>query len=352
MFDFAKTVQLIKGGLLEPQATWDSFLGENPDLKTTLIQLTGPLLVANVLLSVIFSRLVGGFYAYGMGGNLFVGLIMGLVMAVIGLAIATAVINALGGAFGGKSDINRAFAAVSLAVIPGYVAGIVGALIPYLGFLVMLAGGILSLVYLWRILPQALSIPEEKRALHYIVSLVLIFVVNAIVGAIIGIGSVTNQMGSGSFSDSGDSGPASGIFSGIMRQAELQESADRDRYDPPSNGKVSEAQVKQLVRVAEKVEALQQRESDKLKKMAEDMENKEKPSFGDISKIYQSTGSVMGLANAEMEVVKTGDGNWAEHQWVKEQLRIAIVQQDGSDAIEHNLRLYQKYQEQLDKIID
>ena len=104
--------------------------------------------------------------------------------------------------------------------------------------------------------------------------------------------------------------------------------------------------------MAEKVEALQQRESDKLKKMAEDMENKEEPSFGDIAKVYKSTGNMMGLANAEMEVVKTGGGNWAEHQWVKEQLRIAIVQQDGNEAIEHNYRLYQKHQQELDKIIE
>ena len=174
MFDFAKTLQLIKGGLLEPQATWDSFLGENPDIKTTLIQLTGPLIVANIVLSVIFSRLVGGFYAYGTGGNLVVAIIMGLVLAVIGFAIATLVINALAGVFGGKSDLNRAFAALSLAAIPGYLASIVGSLIPFLGFLIILAGAILSLVYLWRILPQALSIPNEKRALHYIVSLVVI----------------------------------------------------------------------------------------------------------------------------------------------------------------------------------
>lgn len=351
MFDFTKTLELIKGGLLEPQATWDRFLGENPDLKTTLIQLTGPLIVANVLLSVIFSRLLGGFYAYGMGSNLFMAIIMGLVMAAIGLAIATAVFNALGGAFGGKADLNRAFAAVSLAAIPAYLAGIVGALIPFLGFLVMLAGAILTLVFLWRIMPLALTVPEEKRALHYIVSLVVIVVVNAIVGAIIGIGSVTSQLGSGDFSDNDSSG-AGGMFSGIVRQAELQEAADRDRYDPPGSGKVSEDQVKALLRVVEKVETLQQRESDKLKKMAEEMENKEQPSFGDIAKVYQSTGSMMGLANAEMEVVKTGGGNWAEHQWVKEQLRIAIVQQDGSEAIEHNHRLYQKYQDELDKIID
>jgi hypothetical protein len=52
--------------------------------------------------------------------------------------------------------------------------------------------------------------------------------------------------------------------------------------------------------------------------------------------------------NAEMEVVKTGGGNWAEHQWVKEQLRAAAIQQgEGSDALEHNYELYKEYEDEL-----
>jgi len=284
MFDFAKTLQLIKDGLLEPQATWGRFLGENPDLKTTLIQLTGPLIVANVVLSVIFSRLVGGFYAYGMGGGWFMAIVMGLIMALIGLAIATAVINLLAGTFGGKPDLNRAFAALSLAMIPGYVGSIIGSLIPFLGFLIMLAGAILALVYLWRILPQALSVPEEKRALHYIVSLVVIVIANMIIVTVLGIGSGAGRLSPAGFGDDLESGPG-GMFAGIARQAELQAAADRDRYDPPASGKVSEDQVKALLQVAEKARALQQRESEKLKKMAEEMESKDKPSFGDIAKV-------------------------------------------------------------------
>ena len=60
--------------------------------------------------------------------------------------------------------------------------------------------------------------------------------------------------------------------------------------------------------------------------------------------------NAMSVNNAEMEVVKTGGGNWAEHQWVKEQLRIAKIQMgDGSDAIEHNYELYMKYKEELEQ---
>jgi len=50
-----------------------------------------------------------------------------------------------------------------------------------------------------------------------------------------------------------------------------------------------------------------------------------------------------------MEVVKSSGGNWAEHEWVKQQLRVARIQQgEGSDAIAHNYSLYKKYQEELD----
>jgi len=52
-----------------------------------------------------------------------------------------------------------------------------------------------------------------------------------------------------------------------------------------------------------------------------------------------------------MEVVKTGDGNWAEHVWVKQQLRTAHVQKgEGSDAIVHNYKLYKEYQDELGDI--
>ena len=57
----------------------------------------------------------------------------------------------------------------------------------------------------------------------------------------------------------------------------------------------------------------------------------------------------MSVNNAEMEIVKTGGGNWAEHVWVKEQLRVAKIQRgDGSEALAHNYELYQEYQQELD----
>lgn len=357
MFDFAKTIELIRGGLMEPQATWEKYLGENPDLQKTFFLLAAPLIVAQAIFGAIFSRMIGGFSMYGWGHGWFMAIIITLVMGLISLAIVTVVINLLAGVFGGKSNWNRAFAAVTLALIPGYVGGIIGGLIPWLGALIVFAGFVFSVIFLYRILPLALDIPDGKRPLHFIVSIVCIFVANMIIGTVLGFGAAGSQFNKGfdsagySRSDDSDDNGSSGVFNQFERQGKIMEDAENDRFDPPDNGKVSAAQVKALVRVMEKTEKLQNRHEEKLEEWAKEIDKKEQPSFSDLGKMFQGVGGAVGAFNAEMEVVKTGGGNWAEHQWVKEQLRIAIIQEDTSDAVKHNFELYQQYQEKLDEFM-
>ena len=126
--DYIRTLALIKGGLLDHEATWKNYLDENPGWQQTAVLLTGPLLLANVLLSLIFSRIMGGYAYYGYASNFFVALLLGLLMAVLGFFVAVFVFNFLAGIFKGKSDFSRAFAAVSLAAIPAWLAGVVAAL--------------------------------------------------------------------------------------------------------------------------------------------------------------------------------------------------------------------------------
>jgi len=350
-FDFARTIALIKGGLLDHEATWKSYLDENPDWQKTAALLTGPLILANVLLSVILSRLIGGFAFYGYYSNFFAALFWGLVMGCIGFIIAVFVFNFLAGQFKGKSNFSRAFAAVSLAAIPAWVAGAVAALIPFAGFLIALAGGILSLVFMYKIMPLALEVPEEKRTVHFVVSIVAIIVFNIIVSTVIGVGAISSSLAPGSFSSSGTASRSvtgSGMLGEMERQGRLMEAAGEDTYEPPGDGKLSDDQVRAYTRVLEKTRAIHEDYTEKMQKLSKEMEAKEKagesPSAADLSQMYSGIGGVMGANNAEMEVVMTGNGNWAEHLWIKEQLRIAQIQQgDGSDAIAHNYKLFTKY---------
>ena len=354
MFDLQTTLSLIRGGLLDARPTWNSFLAKNPDLKTTFIQLTGPLIAANVLLTVILSRTIGGYSLYGWGLGWFSALILGLLTSLIFFAIGSFVISTLAGMFGGKKDLERSFASLSLVAIPAYAGAIVAAAIPFIGWLISLAASILSLVYLYRILPLALEIPEDKRTPHFIVSIIVIVIINIFASAFIAGGTIgSDHTGRYSANNTDEEDVArGGMFSGIMRQAELQEAASKDRYDPPNNGKVSEDQVRQLITVYDKTAAWQARQAKQLEKLSEQVENKDNPSLSDIARVYQgAAGGVMGYSNAEMEVVKTGGGNWAEHQWVKTQLRAAVIQQGGDDALDHNYQLYQEYAEDLEKVV-
>ena len=139
----------------------------------------------------------------------------------------------------------------------------------------------------------------------------------------------------------------------LPSKGRLMEAAQEDTYDPPDNGELGESQVVAYTKVLKKTHAIHEEYAEKLKKFSTEMKAKkeagEEPSMADLSKAYSGIGGVMGANNAEMEVVKTGGGNWAEHLWVKEQLRTAKIQQgDGSSALVHNYKLFRKYEEDLD----
>ena len=75
-------------------------------------------------------------------------------------------------------------------------------------------------------------------------------------------------------------------------------------------------------------------------------------SSADLVSVYQGMGAVVGLQNVEMDVVKSGGGNWAEYRWVKEQLRVAKLQGgSGSKAIEHNYALYRDNEDVLGDVL-
>jgi len=189
-FDYTKTLALVKGGLLDHENTWKTYLENCPDWQQTALVLTGPLFLVSVLLTHILSRITGSYAMYAYGGSWFMALITAVIMGAISFFIVVLVFNYLAGTFKGTPDFSRAFAAVSLSVIPSWVASPIATLIPYIGFLIALAGGILSLVFLYRIIPIALNVADDKRVVHYVVSLVAVIVIMMIVGMTLGLGSV------------------------------------------------------------------------------------------------------------------------------------------------------------------
>jgi hypothetical protein len=266
-------------------------------------------------------------------------------------------IQPLAGVFQGKPDFPRAFAAVSLAAVPAWLAGIVGALVPWVGILIALAGGVLCLFFLYKIMPLALGVPDSKRVLHFVLSLVAIFILNLVIGSVLGLNPMQPGMAERGFTpgDSTSSTVASGMLGELERQGRLMDAAAADVYDPPSDGELSGSQVESYISVMKKAQAAQEDYTREMQDLSQEIEEQEKagetPSAADLGKMYRGVGTAVGANNAEMEVVKTAGGNWAEHQWVKEQLRVARLQQgEGSDALEHNYALYEEFQEELEAL--
>jgi len=132
------------------------------------------------------------------------------------------------------------------------------------------------------------------------------------------------------------------------------DAASADRFEPPSDGELDKDQVEDYVSVLRKTRAVHEEYAKKMEKLAEEMKAKEAagetPSMADFGKMYAGATGAMSLNNAEMEVVKSGGGNWAEHEWVKQQLRVARIQRgEGSDDIVHNYKLYKKYEKVLNE---
>ena len=354
-FDLAKTLALVRGGLLDHENTWKSYLEPNPAWKDTALVLTGPLILANVILSLVFSRMSGGFAMYDPGYGVLTALVVGLLMALIAVAVASFAFHYLAGVFGGKPDFSRAFAAVSLAAIPAWVAGVVGSLIPWVGWLIAIAGGIMSLIFLYKIMPLALAIPEGKRAVHFVASIVAIFIIQIFVGMLVagdrGL-DATRYQGS-SVDEDGSPALGSGFLGEMERQGRLYDAAQNSTYDPPDNGELEREQVVRYVGFLDKARDLQEKYANDMQKLSDEMKQKESagedPSAEDLTRIYSGVGTAVGANNAEMEIVVTGGGNWAEHQWVAEQLRIASIQQgEGPDPIPHNYELYLAFKDDIE----
>jgi hypothetical protein len=353
MFEPQRTIQLVKGALLDPEPTWRGYLAEAGDWKKTAVLLTGPLIVASALIAYVLSFSGGG--PFGIRPTL-TSTVLSMVSGAVAIAVVSFILSGLSQAFGGKGGFALGLAAATLAFVPGYV-GQALAYLPWIGGLLALGLGIYGLVLLWRIIPIYLQLPSNKRVVHYILSIVASIVAMIVISTILGGSMMGAGMRPGMGGGMGAMGPssttttASGPFGNIARQGELIAMAEEDRYEPPRNGRVTEDQVQEFIRVMQRTSEAVAERSARVQELAEQAENDEEVSFSDFGAMMSGMTEVMGLNTAEIEIVKTSGGDWAEHQWVKETLRTAWLQQDINDVVTANYALFQEYENALAEFV-
>lgn len=332
MFDIQATIKWVKLVLTDPNIAASDYRETAANWQQSLTQIVLPVYVVAFLVSISVAFFTGGSLLFGSVSFGFI--ILTLVWSIGWTFVIALIFDYLAGVFDGKRNFNAAYAVVALAIVPSAMGGAVAPL-PWLGWLISLAAGIYSLMLAYRFLPQYLDIPEASRVKHFVLSIIIALVVNIFVSMTMA------TVFAPSIGDSDDQKMGGGFFSGFERQADFVEAASNDKYEPPSDGEITTKQMQRYVDVLRKTNALRERLGQSLKPM----EDKE-PSITDV---FSGVGDVVRLSTAEMEVVKTAGGNWAEHLWVKNQIETARVQQDLNDTTEHNYALFLKFQDQIEK---
>lgn len=351
MLDLNRTFSLIKGALFDPEATWRGYLPEADNWQRTAVLLTGPLIILAAVLGYLIGLLGSGAYVLGLRPTIGMTL-LGIVFSAIAAGIVAFIVSMLAGVFGGKRSFALGLAATSLAFVPGYLGQALRWL-PWIGGLVFLGLFIYALVLLWRIIPLYLEVPAGKRVGHYILTLIATILVMFLIGMLLRPLMGPDMSGLGGYSSVESTAPSGvgGVMGGAVRQAELMMAAEEDRYSPPPNGKLEEDQVKEYVRVMNRARDITIEKTERMQQLAERADRNERVSLSDMNEMMTSGTQMMGMNTIELEVVKSGGGNWAEHQWVREALRTAYFQRDTDAAAAHNYQLFRKYEDQLAQFI-
>src|SRR5574337_581431 len=96
------------------------------------------------------------------------------------------IVNALAGTFGGQANLVQALKVVAYSWTAAWIAGI-AVIIPWLGILIMIAGGIYSIYLLYLGLPHTMKCPPEKAAGYTAVSVIIAIVLGWVISLIVGL---------------------------------------------------------------------------------------------------------------------------------------------------------------------
>ncbi len=177
-------VDRAKGIILNPKSEWVTIAGEEPNVQQIMTGYVLPLAILPAIASVIGYGLIGRgeivSLSYGMASAL-----IHFVSAFIVVYIAAFVIDLLAVNFGSEKGIGRAVQLVAYSYTPAWVAGILF-IFPLLGWIVTLAS-LYGLYLLYLGMTPMMKTPPDKVIGFFVVSLVVIIIVYAVIGSILGM---------------------------------------------------------------------------------------------------------------------------------------------------------------------
>lgn len=203
--DFNKLIARVKAILTTPKTEWPVIAAE----PTTVADLYKNYIIWLAAIPAVCQFIKGSFIGYGMLGISYrtpigagiTGMIVGYALTLALVFVVAMIVDALAPTFGGQKSQVQAMKAVAYAWTASWVAG-VGALIPWLGWLIMLAALVYGIYLLYLGLPATMKSTVEKAggytAVTIILAIILSWIVGIVVAGIVGTGALMSGAALGS----------------------------------------------------------------------------------------------------------------------------------------------------------
>ena len=193
----------VKNICLTPNTEWPVIALEPASAGGLISGYVAPLMGVGVVAGFIGGSIVGRSMLF-VGGTYRTPIVTGLglgiftfVVGIVGVFILSLIINALAPTFGGQKDSTQALKVAAYAYTPAWVAGVLQ-ILPSLGVLAALLGGVYGLYLLYLGLPVLMKAPKEKAAGYTVVvvvcAVVLSIVTSAIGVLVVGAGAIGSGM--------------------------------------------------------------------------------------------------------------------------------------------------------------
>jgi hypothetical protein len=177
--DFNKLIARVKGILMTPKTEWPVIAGE----QTTVADLYKGYIVWLAAIPPLFTFLLMARFAAGLA---LTRLVLGYALSLVMLYVVAVLIDVLAPSFSATKDRMQALKTVAYASTASCVAG-VAAIVPFLGWLIMLAGGIYGIYLLYLGLPYTMKCPPDKAGGYTAVIVLIIIVFWFVIGGIIAL---------------------------------------------------------------------------------------------------------------------------------------------------------------------
>jgi len=171
-----------KNILLTPKTEWVIIAGESATLSSLLISYVLPMAAIPAAASVLGSMVVG----IGTSMNfIIISALIAYATAIISFIITAYVADMLANTFKSEKNIDKSAQLVAYSSTGSWVASILS-IIPFIGWLGSIAGGIYAIYLLYLGVGPIKKTPEDQRVIYVVIIVVVLIVASMVLASILG----------------------------------------------------------------------------------------------------------------------------------------------------------------------